>query len=107
MGEPCSENSFYSLYDFTANASLSWKESAERDQELHIQAVLSTKQQQIETFMSMFEMLQQQGRSRSLICSDMFCSFSVFLAVNHRARLASFQARPGSKSDRQFDLHGI
>ncbi|CAK9105993.1 unnamed protein product [Durusdinium trenchii] len=34
-------------------------ESAERDQELHIQAVLSTKQQQIETFMSMFEMLQQ------------------------------------------------
>eukprot|EP00913_Durusdinium_trenchii_P034308 g32100.t1 len=38
---------------------LSWKESAERDQELHIQAVLSTKQQQIETFMSMFEMLQQ------------------------------------------------
>ncbi|CAK9092119.1 unnamed protein product [Durusdinium trenchii] len=41
-------------------------ESAERDQELHVQAVLNTKQQQVEMFMSIFHMLQKdRGRRAS------------------------------------------
>ena len=34
-------------------------ESAERDHELHVQQVLHTKQQQVEMFMSIFDMLQK------------------------------------------------
>jgi len=40
-------------------------ESAERDQEMHIQTVMNNKQQQVEMFMSIFNMLQQDRGRRA------------------------------------------